>query len=408
MCAPAHDQQEEIARLREIIANHEEVIATQEEKLQVTTTELESVQKEAKRNAEVEKDDLADKVREQLTAEHKKWQQETEQQLQKLEKDLRTHFKRTVLELRTQCDMLASQNERLREDNDRLQRELDDCRDNADRARRDLDKKNKENQVVIARLQQDLNKRESELTDATRNLFDKEKDFNDLMDVKISLQAEIDKYRSILDVEEARLTPDRKKKRPRPEDVPEEQPKQPAPKRKRSKTKKKKKRRDSEAPTRIVAGRHSGPVRINSVDLVSDCVSVMNQTTSAIPMAGWKLISETGNQQFSFPDSLVLEPGKRVTIWSGRHAESHHNPPDNLFWTRRYVWNNHGDTAILVNPDGEHVSTVTGVPAAMSATSSEAPPRMGTSTTSSPATGAGVGAGAGAGAQPGDESCHIM
>lgn len=70
------------------------------------------------------------------------------------------------------------------------------------------------------------------------------------------------------------------------------------------------------------------------------------------------------SQSFNFPDDLEVAPGAKVTVWSGRHAKEHHNPPTDLYWTRRFVWNNNGDTAILVNAEGEEVSQESGVPQA--------------------------------------------
>ena len=68
---------------------------------------------------------------------------------------------------------------------------------------------------MVTQLQRDLMKREEELTTAASSLVNKNNEFNDLMDVKISLQTEIEKYRSILDVEEARInTPTQDRHRP--------------------------------------------------------------------------------------------------------------------------------------------------------------------------------------------------
>ena len=380
-------------------------------RLQEATKELETVQKTIKKGARHSDGELAERVRASLTEAHKKWQRETQTALQKLETDLRQHFKHTTVELNERSETLVRQNERLRKENERLANELDNNAGGQQDLLNKLAEQERQHKHVVTQLQRDLMKREEELTTAASSLVNKNNEFNDLMDVKISLQTEIEKYRSILDVEEARInTPTQDRHRPSRFEKAQDEAKNndeeeettittkkarktvkrsrstqeiaPEGKKGKGKGKGKNKRRrlknkkDSEeerSTTRLTTRAKTGPLHISDVDLISDCVSVANETSAPVPMKGWTLISETGNQVFNFPDALVLKPGDRVTVWSGAHAESHHAPPDNLFWTRRYVWNNHGDTAILVNPAGEHVSIVSGVPSAMSAASDATP-----------------------------------
>jgi hypothetical protein len=44
-------------------------------------------------------------------------------------------------------------------------------------------------------------------------------------------------------------------------------------------------------------------------------------------------------------------------------AKTHEKYPTDLVWTRQYVWNNKGDTAMLYDADGHEVSRVYGRPA---------------------------------------------
>ena len=60
---------------------------------------------------------------------------------------------------------------------------------------------------------------------------------------------------------------------------------------------------------------------------------------------------------FTFPEDRVLEPGAFVEVWSGRKGNTHEASSD-IFWTRRFVWNNNGDTSVLVMPDGKKASIV--------------------------------------------------
>jgi hypothetical protein len=58
-------------------------------------------------------------------------------------------------------------------------------------------------------------------------------------------------------------------------------------------------------------------------------------------------------QHFKFPADLVLPVGDVVTVWSGRDADKHEDPPRHLKWTRRNVWNDNGDVGILKDDKGE-------------------------------------------------------
>lgn len=63
-------------------------------------------------------------------------------------------------------------------------------------------------------------------------------------------------------------------------------------------------------------------------------------------------------QSYEFPEDATLDAGESVTVRSGASAPRRPRKGE-LFWTKRYVWNNHGDTAVLMHPSGKRVSTVT-------------------------------------------------
>lgn len=84
---------------------------------------------------------------------------------------------------------------------------------------------------------------------------------------------------------------------------------------------------------------------ILSVGLVSEEVIIKNISTNTIQLKGYKLISITGNQVYTFPDYL-LATGKTVTIYSGKGS-------GDLKWTGSYIWNNNGDLAALYDASGK-------------------------------------------------------
>lgn len=58
-------------------------------------------------------------------------------------------------------------------------------------------------------------------------------------------------------------------------------------------------------------GDRSGSMSINQLDLVSDCVTIKNDTSEPVSMKGWKLLSATGNQ--------VQEPRSKASVIATGH-----------------------------------------------------------------------------------------
>ena len=101
---------------------------------------------------------------------------------------------------------------------------------------------------------------------------------------------------------------------------------------------------------------------ILSVDLQGEVVTIANVGQGPQDIAGWTVVSQVGNQVFTFPDGFVLGPGATVQITNGPNSYS--DPPAVLQWRkadgtpyRGYIWNNDGDPATLYNSEGNAVST---------------------------------------------------
>jgi competence protein ComEC len=94
----------------------------------------------------------------------------------------------------------------------------------------------------------------------------------------------------------------------------------------------------------------TGKLDIINLDLDKEIVTIRNADTKDILMDQWKMISLDGNQLFEFPSNFTLKKGASVTITSGRNAFE--NRPAYLLWTSAYMWDNNGDTAQLLNPQG--------------------------------------------------------
>jgi hypothetical protein len=65
-----------------------------------------------------------------------------------------------------------------------------------------------------------------------------------------------------------------------------------------------------------------------------------------------------GNQVFTFPAETILQPGCTITVWSGKGADKKENVPYSLFWTKKHMWSDSGDTAVLKDADDNEIDQV--------------------------------------------------
>lgn len=98
----------------------------------------------------------------------------------------------------------------------------------------------------------------------------------------------------------------------------------------------------------------SPPVIISSKDLQEEIVGITNKGESPINLKGWKLVSVEGSQSYTFPN-IRLNGGKTIYITSGPNAKEGQSY---LTWTKRQIWKNDGDGAVLMNEKGEVISEV--------------------------------------------------
>jgi len=103
----------------------------------------------------------------------------------------------------------------------------------------------------------------------------------------------------------------------------------------------------------LPASASSGDVKIVGIDLGGEVVTIKNTGSKKVDISGWRLVSETGNQSFTFPSGTVIPAGGTLRVVSGRNAQA---GPDTLVWTRKYIWNNDGDPGVLYDAQGNLVS----------------------------------------------------
>ena len=86
-------------------------------------------------------------------------------------------------------------------------------------------------------------------------------------------------------------------------------------------------------------------------------VIIENVGETVVPMQSWGLRDESTRHRYSFPD-LELNPGERVRIRTGCGSDDRGADPIELFWCdpEPPVWNNDGDLALLLDPNGAIIS----------------------------------------------------
>ena len=99
----------------------------------------------------------------------------------------------------------------------------------------------------------------------------------------------------------------------------------------------------------------SPDIQIVSIDCKRkpESVVIKNTGDSSQILTGWKLEDDGPKFTFHFPTGFSLRPGSSVKRTSG---ESGDDTDEVVFWNKRTVWNNNGDTASLFNREGEIVS----------------------------------------------------
>lgn len=83
-------------------------------------------------------------------------------------------------------------------------------------------------------------------------------------------------------------------------------------------------------------------------------MTLVNNGGSAVNLTGWKLVSEKGNQSYSFPSGTTIPAGGTLKVLSGPKAVP---STDALVWTKSNIWNNNGDPGALYNAQGQVVSS---------------------------------------------------
>ncbi|MHB8075343.1 MBL fold metallo-hydrolase [Desulfosporosinus fructosivorans] len=97
----------------------------------------------------------------------------------------------------------------------------------------------------------------------------------------------------------------------------------------------------------------TGSLAISTIDLSGEVVTILNSSDQAVNLTGWKLVSEVGNQTYTFPSGTTILASETLKVISGGNAQSGSGV---LVWTDSNIWNNDGDSGALYNVEGQMVS----------------------------------------------------
>lgn len=105
----------------------------------------------------------------------------------------------------------------------------------------------------------------------------------------------------------------------------------------------------AEASLAIVDLQYDAPGDDNQ-NLNQELIRVRNDGDKVVDLTGWVVKDESASHRFDFPFSFTLAPGETVAIHTGCGDDF----GTTLFWCNvgSAIWNNDGDTAFLLDPNG--------------------------------------------------------
>jgi len=106
------------------------------------------------------------------------------------------------------------------------------------------------------------------------------------------------------------------------------------------------------APAAPIGGTTLGVV-IASVDRRDEIVTITNNSSQNVDISGWVLVSEVGNQRFTFPARTVIAANASISVVSGPSATA---GTGRLVWSTAHIWNNEGDPAVLIDAADREIS----------------------------------------------------
>ena len=110
----------------------------------------------------------------------------------------------------------------------------------------------------------------------------------------------------------------------------------------------------ADAVLSVIALEFDAPGNDND-NLNEEWIQIRNDGDNVVDLTGWGIKDESASNRYSFPTAFILAPGESVTIRTGCGDDF----GTGLFWCSvgAAVWNNDGDTAFLLDPNGSTHTT---------------------------------------------------
>ncbi|TMW63919.1 hypothetical protein Poli38472_014624 [Pythium oligandrum] len=329
-------------RIKELERENRNLEAT----LSDSTKELEELRLKSA-DFDLTRDSEITNIRKEMNQKHQEalaqWKKDTEERLHGVEKEVRNYFEGVVSGLKTQVEDLST--------------ELDSTKKELDRTANDYEESLKVRQSLtdkVAQLEREYREERSKFKD-DRKVYEtnleklrswkvtKEGEFNDLMDVKIALDAEIEAYRRILDREETRVG------LPTPNTTPSKH----AGRKRKSET-------ASGSSKRVKRAAAPTSIKIVHLDLEKDRIVLENTSDKPVSLGGWEVRGRADGQVFRFPNSYSMRPKSKMTVYSSKrnkNAKDERKPNEDSFLATKFSLNPEGDFAVLFTQEGVPVCT---------------------------------------------------
>ncbi len=97
----------------------------------------------------------------------------------------------------------------------------------------------------------------------------------------------------------------------------------------------------------------SKDVSISDIDFMRKSAIIMNKGVNIVDLSGWKLVDESANQSFVFPEGAKVLPDGMLQVASGSNEKA---TKFQMLWNNKDVWQDSNGHGVLYDKKGSLVS----------------------------------------------------